>query len=73
MNKEEFFESLEKEDLTQEQKIEACQFYIDNFPVVLQFEGPTKLQNLTISGGSKKSVDYAFQALQKRKEELKDL
>ena len=76
MTKNEFFESLDKTDLSKQEKINVCQFYIDNFPIIINdpFKGKieTKLE-LIITGGSDIIINYAFNKLVERKKELTTL
>ena len=78
MNKQDFIDSLEKDNLTKEEKIVACQFYIDNFPVVVttpdmlgRLHKSATTLDIKIDGGSDKAVDAAFNKLKDRINEFK--
>ena len=68
MTAEEFKENLHKEKLTEDEKIELCQWYIDNYPVLIT--SPlggrffSKLQGINvIKGGNPKLLNYAITKL----------
>ena len=70
MNKQEFIDRLSSKDsLSNSDKIEVCQYYLDNYPVQIG-DFTTGLQ-VTISGGSNKAIDFAYNQLKKRLEEFK--
>ena len=75
MNKVEFIEGLSTTDsLSDQQKIDICQYYINNYPVIVvhPMEGPVKSKlEIVIIGGTSKIIDYAYQQLKKRVEEFK--
>lgn len=68
MTQEEFKEKLYKENLTEDEKIELCQWYIDNYPVLITnpFQGKffSKLQGITIiKGGNPERLNHAITKL----------
>jgi hypothetical protein len=70
MTEEDFKKKLHSENLTEEVKIELCQWYIDNYPILIQVNPfhPnrefSKLQDITIkSGGNPKYLEYAIAKL----------
>lgn len=70
MNKQEFIDRLSSEDsLSNSDKIEVCQYYLDNYPIQIG-DFTTRLQ-ITIYGGSNKAIDFAYNQLKKRVEEFK--
>lgn len=70
MNKQEFIDRLSSKDsLSNSDKIEVCQYYLDNYPIQIG-DFTTGLQ-VTISGGSNKAIDFAYNQLKKRVEEFK--
>ena len=70
MNKQEFIDRLSSKDsLSSSDKIEVCQYYLDNYPIQIG-DFTTGLQ-VTISGGSNKAIDFAYNQLKKRLEEFK--
>lgn len=82
MTKQEFIEYLEKDDLDFDTKIAVCQHYIDTYPVKISQtintpRGKLKIGdyesaiNITITGGSDKAVNHAYNQLKKRIEEFK--
>lgn len=70
MTRDEFINKLEQTDLSQLEKVEVCQFFLDNYPVVTKNQGFTKL-NIKIDGGTVGAVDVAFAGLVKNIEKLK--
>ena len=82
MTKQDFIDSLEKDTLTKEEKIEVCQYYIDNYPVKISQTVNTSMGkikvgeyesglNVTITGGSDKAVNHAYSQLKKKINEFK--
>ena len=70
MNKQEFIDRLSSKDsLSNSDKIEVCQYYLDNYPIQIG-DFTTGLQ-ITIYGGSNKAIDFAYNQLKKRVEEFK--
>ena len=70
MNKQEFIDRLSSKDsISNSDKIEVCQYYLDNYPIQIG-DFTTGLQ-VTISGGSNKAIDFAYNQLKKRVEEFK--
>ena len=65
-----FLESLDKKDLSKQEKIDVCQFFIESYPVKTRLQGWTKLQGISILGGMEAVVNQAFNSLSERKEEL---
>lgn len=68
MTEQEFKEKLHKELLTEDEKIELCQYYIDNYPVLitspLQGRFFSKLQGINIiKGGNSKLLNHAITEL----------
>ena len=74
MTKQEFIESLEKDTLSQEQKIEVCQYFIDNYPVYTQtpFGFNFTALDVRIDGGSDEAVNHAFKQLQSKINKFKE-
>jgi len=70
MNKETFISDLGKDDLSQSEKIAACQYFIDHYPIKHPAFGWTKLEGYTITGGSEDAVDRGFDGLVGNIEEL---
>lgn len=67
MTEKQFKKKLHQYNLTEDDKIELCQWYIDNYPVLID-TGITKifskLEGITIiKGGSTKYLDYAIKKL----------
>jgi hypothetical protein len=81
MNKDDFIKTLKTDNISKELKLECCQFFIDNYPVMLKqivnpftgqfIENWTKL-DIKFEGGSDKSINFAFEQLVKRVKELED-
>jgi len=73
MNKQEFIDRLStKDNLSDSDKIEICQYYIDNYPVALQAIGGvtwTKL-DVQINRGSDKAINFAYNSLRRRLKEF---
>lgn len=68
MNKDEFLGKLRgNTELTIKEKIEVCQYYIDNYPVIIHGM-LISLKGTTINGGSDTSVNHAFNQLKLRKD-----
>jgi hypothetical protein len=66
-NKDDFLNKLNRTDLSYDDKIEICQYYIDNYSVPVN--GIVfNLTGLKINGGSEKAVDYAINQLKTRKD-----
>ena len=78
MNKQDFIDNLEKDNLSKEDKIDVCQFYVDNFPVMIStpdmfgrvHKSATALE-IKIDGGSEEAVNRAFDKLKSRINEFK--
>jgi nucleoid DNA-binding protein len=69
MNKKEFIDRLsDSGNLSKTEKIEVCQYYIDNYPVLIS-NILTKLE-IGISDGSQKAVDFAYERLRSRIKEF---
>ena len=78
MNKQDFIDSLEKDNLSKVEKIEACQYYIDNYPVKITsydaFGRTVKVDtalDINIISGSDAAVNRAFDKLKNRINEFK--
>ena len=82
MTKQDFIDSLEKDNLSKSEKIKVCQYFIDNYPVKIGGIIDTPMGkvripeswtglNVKINGGSDKAVDHAFRQLKKRINEFK--
>lgn len=82
MTKQDFIDFLEKDNLSKSEKIEVCQYFIDNYPVKIGGIIDTPMGkvrtpetwtglNIKINGGSDKAVDHAFNQLKKRINEFK--
>ena len=81
MNKQEFIDYLKSDTVELAVKLECCQFFVDNFPVEIDSLDPmnpfkkhkilTKL-DVKIDGGSEKSINFAFEQLQKKIKELEE-
>ena len=68
MNKDEFLGKLRgNTELTIKEKIEVCQYYIDNYPVLVGGI-MIPLKGLIINGGSDMAVNHAFNQLKLRKD-----
>ena len=68
MNRNEFLEKLRgNTELSIKEKIEVCQYYIDNYPISI---GGiiVPLKGLIINGGSDTAVNHAFNQLKLRKD-----
>ncbi len=69
MTREEFIIALNNTTpLSKEEKIAACQHFIDNYPV--NFHGMQSKVNIQIDGGSDEAVNRAFTTLQGRVNEF---
>ena len=71
MNKTQFIEGLGESHPTKEEKIEVCQYFIDEYPVNTAFSGYTKLNGITITGGTDKAIDFAYNQLKKHLSKFK--
>lgn len=67
----EMFGFLEIESPSYNDKIAACQFFIDNFAVATRI-GYTKLEGIKITGGSNELISKAFDSLVKHMKDYKD-
>lgn len=67
-NNKEFVDRLSKDNLSSNDKIETCQYYIDNYPVNIM--GLWTSISLNISGGSDKAINFAFNQLKSRIKEF---
>jgi hypothetical protein len=80
MTKQQFIESLEKDNLSKEEKIEVCQYFIDEYPVNITMTDmfgrehlePTKLIGITITSGSDLAVNRAYTQLKKHIDKFKE-
>jgi hypothetical protein len=72
MTKQQFIESLERDNLTKEEKIETCQYFIDEYPVNAILVGWTKINGVTITGGSDRAVNFAYEQLKKHIDKFKN-
>jgi hypothetical protein len=71
MNKKEFIEGLStKDNLSNQKKIEICQYYIDNYPINIR--GIITSLSMKISGGSDNAINFAYNQLKSRVKELND-
>ena len=69
MTREEFISALNNTNqLSKEEKIAACQHFIDNYPI--NMHGMPVRLNIPISGGSEEAVNRAFTTLQGRVNEF---
>lgn len=50
------------DDLSEDKKLEICQYYLDNYPVKIPISGWTKL-DIKINGGSESAINRAFSSL----------
>ena len=78
MNKQDFIDNLEKDNLSKEDKIAVCQFYMDNYPVMVDIPNVFSRKrkqatalNVKIDGGSEEAVNRAFDKLKSRINEFK--
>ena len=67
MTEEKFKKKLHQFNLTEDDKIELCQWYIDNYPVTITTGFKTffsKINNVkVIKGGNSKYLNYAIKKL----------
>lgn len=86
MTKDEFIKCLDTADffagnITDQKKLECLQFYIYNYPVyaytdpvngrIRGLKHWTKLEGISLTGGTPKQIDFAFLKLCQRIQELK--
>lgn len=70
MDKQQFIDRLSTTDnLSDSEKIEVCQYYIDNYPVSIK--GIAIRLMLKIEGGSSNAINHAFNQLKRRINEFK--
>ena len=79
MNKQQFIETLKSNNVGLQTKLEACNFFINNYPVKIEsigFRGYneqwTKLDGFIITGGNKGLINHAYNSLVRRVKELEE-
>lgn len=72
MNKKQFIKHLRAKDTSKPDKIRACQFFIDNYPVLLSTNRGQYWAsiNIEITGGETNTINLAFNKLAGRVGEL---
>ena len=71
MTKQEFIDRLStKDNLSDSDKIEVCQHYINNYPVMIH--GFTTRLDTVISGGSVNAINFAYNQLKQRVKEFEE-
>jgi hypothetical protein len=85
MTKKEFLKKLKSKDLTKDEKLECCQFFIENYVTLVKENIDTdvgilptgrriysKIQGLRINEGSDKAINYAFEQLSSKIDKFKE-
>jgi len=85
MDSKQFFELLKSNTATKQQKMDVLQYYIDNFPVIIDTQNPynpfqkikqaTKLQGVHIINGGldeDKRIDYGFNSIKRFIKEMEE-